>query len=502
MTDVVEVSPANASDAFQLAQSIAKGGASDGFVVDSADVELSTRNAGLSTANGEFAEVSVSGGDITIADGEAFVGGTWLARDVNTTVSVPGSYSGSLTVSVGWDAESADTVIVDHGQSGTAFTTYDKRIPLYEYTVTSGTVDGSGTDVRDIGQRLASPNLEATGAGSIFDAFAMDGANDLADASGIGDKAGEVFRYITAGGSDLGYGLVEVDGKFHVTYNAHWDSGTSTWERGTTGFAAKLSLGGTGGSAESTLSVAPSGSGTITWLSLAMNGDGTVDVGGTQLYDGSEVPQAILGGAASSLGTYPIPAADIDDGPGSGLDADTVDGVEAASIASDWTEIDTATFSGGTGVDYDSGVLGTTYDRYRLTVYREDDASTDLTDYLSLRLNGNGTSNYNYDYFDAFNNQFTSNDNESSFGKVFGLRTKNGALAVQEVEVICPTAIGTINRQYPAISTTVEGVSKNTDYIVSGSFTVSVSAVDRLEVFNDGLNGNGKVRLRGRDILA
>lgn len=494
MTDVVEIGTGNVSDAFQLAQTIRFAGATTGFVVESGSVELSTLNTALSTADGEFSNTGTTDLDITINHGEAYVGGTWLCRDTTTDVTVTDDTT--TRVFVGWDISTADTVIIGPASD---FATNDPKIPLFDVTAASGSITGT-TDLRTVGDTLERDTLAAASAGSEFNTFGLTGAASTPIGT-LGDSNNEVARvYGTA--ADVVLTAADGDGWFNVAANAYLDSGT--WKYIAAGKASRVRFDDDG---SIDLSVAASGSadGAITWKTMTLNTDGDLVLDGTTLWDESagEVVQSILGGAASSLSTYPIPASDIDDGPGSGLDADTVDGIEASAITGQWEELDTFTDSNtGTDLEYDSQAEGVTFshDRIRVEIYRECTVDSSVN-YQQLRVNGISTTSYDMDFFDAENNVFTSLDNQTAFGRIAGTNHVNeGDIAMQVIELACPAETRSVGRHYPVLSTPVPGVIKNVDYIVSGMSKTDISAIDRVHLFG-GSDATGKVRVLGRDVF-
>lgn len=105
-----------------------------------------------------FRHASTSGLDVTIAAGEAFVGG-WLCRDRTTTVTLPAS--ATTTIYVGYDADAvlssgqapADSENIIVGPAGD-FGDNDPRAPLYEFVTDSTTVTSS-TDLRKLEEPIA-----------------------------------------------------------------------------------------------------------------------------------------------------------------------------------------------------------------------------------------------------------------------------------------------------------------------------------------------------------
>jgi hypothetical protein len=140
---------------------------------------------------------------VTIDGGEAFVFGSWLVIDTQTTVSLAPSTSGQ-TVSVGWNKNGADDVIVGldaafSSASGDA----DQKIPLFKFDT-----DGNGVtnvvDERSFDQ-ISADSVEQ-GAGSGLDADTVDGQEAAALGASAGDnlsKSGNTLNVIDGSGSGL-----------------------------------------------------------------------------------------------------------------------------------------------------------------------------------------------------------------------------------------------------------------------------------------------------------
>lgn len=149
MTDLVNPSPNRTADPYITAGAIANGGSSDGFVVDGSDPSNNASHEDLvdeTTFNSFASTSSASSYDVTVDPGEAFVGGSWVARDTSTTVTLAASTTGQ-TVYAGWNATQPDGVIIGLDAD---FGVDDPRIPLHTFDT-----DGSGvtasTDDRTIG---------------------------------------------------------------------------------------------------------------------------------------------------------------------------------------------------------------------------------------------------------------------------------------------------------------------------------------------------------------
>lgn len=145
MTDVVNPSSERLADSFLTSGAIAYGGGTEGFIVD-ASVGDGFTDLARDVADIDENELD-SFDDVTeddglnrdIAPGEGFVFGSYIARDVETTVTLDDDTEGQ-TVYVGWDGEGGDSVIIGLED---AFTWKDQRIPLITYDTSSDEVSSS-----------------------------------------------------------------------------------------------------------------------------------------------------------------------------------------------------------------------------------------------------------------------------------------------------------------------------------------------------------------------
>lgn len=160
MTEKANPSPNRPADPFKTAGAIAYGGSVDGFIVDSANpTDISTQDADIdeTTFNNFTESSSGSSFTVSIAPGEAFVFGSWIAIDTSTDVSLNSGTAGQ-TVYLGWNKNTSDDVIIGLDSAFAASATdADEKIPLYDFDTDSSGVT-SVTDRRQIGraQDLAS----------------------------------------------------------------------------------------------------------------------------------------------------------------------------------------------------------------------------------------------------------------------------------------------------------------------------------------------------------
>jgi len=187
MTEKANPSINRPAEAFKTAGAIAYGGSDEGFISPANQpTEISVQDGGIdeSQLNAFDETSSASSLDVTIDGGEAFVFGSWLAIDTQTIVTIAASTSGQ-TVSVGWNKNGADDVIVGLDASfSSASGDADQKIPLFSFDT-----DGSGVtnvvDERSFDQ-ISADSIEQ-GAGSGLDADTLDGVE--ASELGGGDIA-------------------------------------------------------------------------------------------------------------------------------------------------------------------------------------------------------------------------------------------------------------------------------------------------------------------------
>lgn len=150
MTEKANPSANRAAEAFKTAGAIAYGGSREGFIVEGdSPTEISIQDPEVEDNNlNEFEETSSTTSlEVTIDPGEAFVFGSWIVKDYETTVTLPAS--STTIVYVGWNKDGSDDVIIGTESAFSAASgDADQKIPLYEY-VTDSTGVTSVTDQRD-----------------------------------------------------------------------------------------------------------------------------------------------------------------------------------------------------------------------------------------------------------------------------------------------------------------------------------------------------------------
>ena len=137
MTDIVNPSTNRTASSYLTAGTISEGGAGDGFVVSDSPTQLAEFEGLDETELTSFDETSSSTSlDVTIHGGEAFIFGSYVARDTDTTVTLESNESGQV-VYVGWDHEEGNEVIIGLEE---AFDDFDPKIKLYSYNTDSSGV--------------------------------------------------------------------------------------------------------------------------------------------------------------------------------------------------------------------------------------------------------------------------------------------------------------------------------------------------------------------------
>lgn len=227
----------------------------------------------------------------------------------------------------------------------------------------------------------------------------------------------------------------------------------------------------------------------------------------TTIYVGFSLSTAdtLIIGPAADFGTFD-PRTELwqveTGGSGIASDADlrnTSPGGESGDIVAD-TGFDD---DDSTELSLDTGTITNTYPAYDVVIERECTVATE--NYMDLRVNGISSGDYYFDYYDSYNGQGDSQDGVGSFGRIAGTHKDGGggtygsAVAQQTIRVGLPQNIGFDTTDTdPLISTTVEGVGKNLDYIISGNLNAEAAEIDRLELFG-GEPSTGRILIRGVD---
>lgn len=516
MTDKVDPSAGSDGQAYMVAQAIQQhGSVGAGWIAEgSVAYAAGHTNSGVSGAPlNEFAKVSDSGLDVTFDTGEAFVGGGWVARDSQTTVTLDDDTTGQQVV-LGWDYNAADTVKigVDGGTPGDSFDSLDPTIPLYTFDTSGGSVT-STTDDRTVGKetQFGAPTL---GDGTVIGRAILDAVGDAIGTSG--DASGEVFR-AAGNSSDAIFSLQGAGSdRLNLSWNTYHDGSNWVFLQGgepayrlafESDAVVVYQADGSGASGGDTVS---------SWEStkLPISGgltasSGSLTIGGTTVYDGSEVPKSELGGPASSLSSYPLPASDISDGAGSSLDADTVDGQHASDLASGrWSTIDTYEDADTTtDFEVDTGTLSTTYDQYRITMHVEYEDDDHNHKHLGLQLNGDGSNVYDTGSIDLTTGTFVQDTNKSQFQRLAG--SFGDKVGAAEYVVSSPAlsdhyfSDAELQLQRPNIGVVWCASHADAPALHQGSMDKEIGEVDRFRFFSipSGDNAAGKIEIAGRDIF-
>lgn len=495
MTDSVIPSVGGNSDGYILGRIIEFAGGSSGWIQESSTAKLADNDSRLNQSNvplNAFGEShSSSSFDVTIDTGEAFIGGSWLARDTTTTVTLSSSTTGQK-VYVGWDADATETVII--GKSG-AFASQDPKLHIWTFD-TDGSGVTSATDKRSIGQQqdLGKVDIDAD---STIARYILDELNSSFGTAG--QSSNEVLR-VPGNSTDLVMSVQDGTGKMNLAYNAsQYDSGDgngTTWryiisnepayrismESG--GITFYGAAGGTSGDP-------------ISFNSIQVEQAGGIADGSTTIWDDAnqEVPKAQLGGPASSLTSHPLPPADIDDGSGSGLDSDTVDGFHATDLqGGEWTQIDTHEDTDGTTtISYDTGTLSTTYEHYKLRFTFSNYAADGSFNEIRMRVNNDSSSNYNT-MFKSTSSEIDTRRGKNAWFDI-GKVVDQGEIGHGEVILRGDVANASSGNQWPAITVDAHG-NPDTFQADGGHFQVSDTSINSIQAFTES-KATGKLKLLG-----
>jgi len=331
MTEKANPSINRPAEAFKTAGAIAYGGSDEGFISPSdKPTEISIQDSDIDESNlNAFDETSTSSSlNVTLDGGEAFVFGSWLAKDTQTTVSLDADTDGQ-TVSVGWNKSGTDDVIVGLADAfSSAVGDTDERIPLFSFDTGSSGVTNV-VDERSFDQ-ISADSVEQ-GAGSGLDADTVDG-QEASEIEFTDERAQDAIGSITQGGDKV---------------TATYDDAANTLTIDTAALDQEeveddvnsLIDGGNAISTayddvNNTLSIDVTES-DIALTNVTGNTD-DVSEGATNLYFTDERAQDAIGSIIGANLNYDDAnnTLTIVQGSGSGLDADTVDGQEASEVSS------------------------------------------------------------------------------------------------------------------------------------------------------------------------
>jgi hypothetical protein len=353
MTEKANPSINRPAEAFKTAGAIAYGGSDEGFISPANQpTEISVQDGGIdeSQLNAFDETSSASSLDVTIDGGEAFVFGSWIAIDTSTSVSLAASTSGQ-TVSVGWNKNGADDVIVGldaafSSASGDA----DQKIPLFTFDT-----DGSGVtnvvDERSFDQ-ISADSIEQ-GAGSGLDADTVDGL-EASEIEFTDERAQDAVGSITQGGDKVTATYDDVSNTLTIDTAAldeeEVEDAVNSLIDGGNAIATSYD------DANDTLSIDVTES-DIALANLTGDTDG-VSEGATNLYFTDERAQDAVGTILGVNLSYDDAnnTISIVQGSGSGLDADTVDGVEASDLGSDVSDDGATVTSSSTDLNFTDNI--------------------------------------------------------------------------------------------------------------------------------------------------
>ena len=203
MTQIVNPSIGRVSDSFLTTGSLAYAGLNEGGIVPSGQqTQLAEQSAADETVLNGFA-FSTSGLDVTVSAGEAFVFGSWIIKDTQTTVTLPAS--STTKVYVGWNKNAANSVIIGPPSD---FEDEDAKIEVGEFTIDSSTVT-SESDLREF-VSIDAERLEGNEAQDFSKSVSDNGATVVENAGDINVEGG-------LSASDDGDGSVTIVGEAQYT---------------------------------------------------------------------------------------------------------------------------------------------------------------------------------------------------------------------------------------------------------------------------------------------
>lgn len=204
MTEKANPSINRPATAFHTAGAIGYGGHASlddpGFVVDGSNpTEIAVQDGVVETNFNAFDQTSsASSLTVTISAGEAFVFGSWIAKDTNTNITLNQSQA-NQTIYVGWNKNGSNDVIVGPADTFSAESgDTDLKIPLWEFDTDASGVTSS-TDLRRIGYSANFSGGATFGSGNEVEVsyysgrLNIDGPEVL-----IGDPASDSIRIPTS----------------------------------------------------------------------------------------------------------------------------------------------------------------------------------------------------------------------------------------------------------------------------------------------------------------
>lgn len=256
--------------------------------------------------------------------------------------------------------------------------------------------------------------------------------------------------------------------------------------------------------------------GTLDLQSSPLNGKGK------QIWNPSEevINRPRLGGPAGKLEHgYPLSGEDMQEGEGSNIDSEYLQGYEPEDFfdgSGEWTHLDQHTLvdrDDTTVIDWDTGVMNSTYDLYRLNVYVEDhrsparlpDTSAAEQAALSMRLNNISSDDYTYDIYDSSANydysveEFGGYDNRH-FGHI--ATTLQGGIAHHQFVIKCPEPVNAPANHWPLVGTLDDApVVEECQMLTMGVLQRSIGSVNRISLTGTA-DATGRITLSARNFRA
>lgn len=496
MTDMVIPSVGGDTHAYIVAQLIEHGANTSGWIQESGESLLADNHpqiddGPLNAFDESHSDTSLT---VTIDTGEGFVGGAWLARDITTDINLDASTDDQV-VYVGWDSGNTEQVIIGKNAS---FSDDDPKIEIWSFDTDSDGVTNSD-DLRQIGKS------SEFGTVSIEDDSEIGRWISTAIQDSPHGEAGNTDREairIPGTTSDLVMSVDDGSGNTNISYNAYYDG--SDWRyMVSNNDAYRIELG------NSSISLFTSTSGdaddVIDWngIEVLWNGDIIDLTNSTPIYDASEeeLNQSILEGPASSLSDYPLGGEDMQDGEGSSIDAEFLQGQEPHELggAGDWTLLDTyedtdvSTEFSYTGY-LDEQNLGE-YQLYRVEVYWT--TQTNQADWNELNIRLNNISQHVYHHASIRGGSLTDQQ-DNRFQDLGKVQPDSHGYFDAVIQGQHPPGTSGGSNVYPSIMADSMG-SPHLEQLIHGWFERD-EIPNRIDVFDYWDSGAGTLKIYGKDI--
>lgn len=391
MTQKANPSINRPAEAFKTAGAIAYGGhGSSGFIIDGSnptdisvqDVGINHQNLEAFRLNNQFSSTSF---DVVIDPGEAFVFGSWICIDVQSTITLASDTVGQ-TVFVGWNKSGSNDVIVGlESAFSNASGDTDEKIPLYTFD----------TDVNGVTNVVDERSFDQISADSVEDAFventgdtvtgdiSMSGTNTITDLTNPVSDSDAATKQFT---ESVAQGLTIKSSVRVSNHDVNIDLSSSTDPNPIDGITLndgdRILLKHQTDKSENGIYDAVTATDPTTWVrSDDFDEDAEVTQGsftfvrsGTHANESYVVitPDPITVGTDNiefaqfasagqlSGGTNVSVSGDVIDvspqGTGSGLDADTVDGIEASNLGSSVSDSGTSITDPATTINFTGNI--------------------------------------------------------------------------------------------------------------------------------------------------